>query len=141
MASEIDMLHKNNIAHRDIKAGNMFFSEGEMYLTDHDSCGKIGTFTNIFGTWIFPIDKFLEHDRDFQNIPQMAKKQDKYCFLATMMHSLYKIRTNDNNGIHDVWAINNFVEECIPEHHREVIKNFLNDPINSDIDSLSMIFE
>lgn len=43
---ELEILHQQNIVHRDIKIENLFFKNNKIYLSDLDSMGYLKSFTN-----------------------------------------------------------------------------------------------
>jgi hypothetical protein len=141
LVNEIDILHENNIVHRDIKLENMFYKNGEIFLSDLDNMGEIGSFKSIAGTYIFPVDMFIKSKIDFYNDKVLAKKQDKYTLLSVLYMCFIKIDVLDNYSNKFFGKkIDEFLNICINPNYHDQVKKFLLDPISYDInDPLSKL--
>ncbi|MCD6026559.1 MAG: Protein kinase domain [Solimicrobium sp.] len=144
LASNIDKLHSLGFVHRDIKPANMFFYAGHMYLTDLDTMGKTGEFTDDLGTRNYLSPAFL-NDKNVDNNPREADvsayKKDQYTFLISMMIS----------AISDEWLVSGRYAEkyidgfltkmtCSDDKKME-LKNFLLAPEKHFLSSLAVYFD
>ncbi len=116
----------------------MFFIDGNMYLTDLDSMGEVGTFDCIDGTRGYLAPAFLYnsstiiHDNSDRDQPINAYKKDHYTFFMTMMRSCLSVRPVFGTFTED--KIDLFLQNisCNPSMKIE-IKLFLLDPAGNQL--------
>jgi serine/threonine protein kinase len=142
LARELEILHKNEFAHRDVKPGNLIFNSktGEICLIDLDLGCPVSGFKGFSGNLVCIPREFLllavEEDLDVKSVdiktPYNAFKQDQFAFIAVLCMLLdYRAVEAMRCSIERVPYVNQLVERlpCSPEH-KENLTNFMLKPTN-----------